>query len=72
MMATTSTQSLKGLPLTRRGQLDGSSGLAQGRYITAPTRHAQVDLMRTACARAGRTPDEFDYIEAHATGNRRR
>ncbi len=50
------------------GAADGSVGLAQGRYITAPTRHAQVDLMRTACARAGRTPAEFDYVEAHATG----
>ncbi|WP_420439577.1 type I polyketide synthase [Candidatus Palauibacter sp.] len=50
------------------GAADGSEGLAQGRYITAPTRHAQVDLMRTACARAGREPGEFDYIEAHATG----
>ena len=50
------------------GAADGSEGLAQGRYITAPTQHAQVDLMRTACARAGREPGEFDYIEAHATG----
>ena len=50
------------------GAADGSDGLAQGRYITAPTRHAQADLMRTACARAGREPREFDYIEAHATG----
>ena len=50
------------------GAADGSDGLAQGRYITAPTRHAQVELMRTACARAGLTPQEFDYIEAHATG----
>ena len=50
------------------GAADGSTGLAQGRYITAPTRHAQVELMRTACARAGRAPQDFDYIEAHATG----
>ena len=50
------------------GAADGSASLAQGRYITAPTRHAQVELMRTAYARAGRTPQEFDYIEAHATG----
>ena len=50
------------------GAADGSEGLAQGRYITAPTRHAQADLMRMACARAGRGPQEFDYIEAHATG----
>ena len=50
------------------GAADGAVGLAAGRYITAPTRHAQVELMRTACARAGRAPREFDYIEAHATG----
>ena len=50
------------------GAADGSASLAPGRYITAPTRHAQVELMRTAYARAGRTPQEFDYIEAHATG----
>ena len=50
------------------GAADGSDGLAPGRYITAPSRHAQVELMRTASARAGRTPQEFDYVEAHATG----
>ena len=50
------------------GSADGTAGLAQGRYITAPTRHGQSDLMRTACTRAGRTPLEVDYIEAHATG----
>ena len=49
---------------------DGSEGLAPGRYITAPTRHGQFELMRTACARAGRSPRDFDYIEAHATGTR--
>ena len=52
------------------GAADGSEGLAPGRYITAPTRHAQTELMRTACARAGRTPRDFDYVEAHATGTR--
>ena len=52
------------------GAADGSEGLAPGRYITAPTRHGQVELMRSACARAGRTPLDFDYIEAHATGTR--
>ncbi len=50
------------------GAADGSEGLAQGRYITAPTRHAQAELMRVAGTRAGRAPQEFDYIEAHATG----
>ena len=52
------------------GAADDSVGLAPGRYITAPTRHAQVELMRGACARAGRTPRDFDYLEAHATGTR--
>ena len=50
------------------GTADDAAGLAQGRYITAPTRHSQVELMRTACERAGRSPEDFDYIEAHATG----
>ena len=50
------------------GAADGTGGLAQGRYITAPTRHAQAELMRTACMRASRSPGDFDYIEAHATG----
>ena len=50
------------------GAADDAVGLAPGRNITAPTRHAQVELMRTAAARAGRTTREFDYLEAHATG----
>ena len=50
------------------GAADDAVGLAQGRYITAPTRHSQVELMRTACERAGLGPGDFDYIEAHATG----
>ncbi len=50
------------------GTADGSGGLAPGRFISAPTRHAQIRLMREASTRAGRTPSDFDYIEAHATG----
>ena len=50
------------------GTADGSVGLAQGRYITAPTGHAQAELMRTARSRAGRSPSQIDYVEAHATG----
>ena len=50
------------------GTADAAAGMAQGRYITAPTRHSQVELMRTACERAGLGPEDFDYIEAHATG----
>ena len=50
------------------GVADGTEGLAQGRYITAPTRHSQVELMRKACVSANCAPQDFDYIEAHATG----
>ena len=50
------------------GSADGSLGLAPGRFISAPTGHAQVALMRQAIARAGLSPGDFDYIEAHATG----
>ena len=50
------------------GAADYSEGLVQGRYITAPTSHSQRDLIRRACTRAGRDPQEYDYLEAHATG----
>ena len=50
------------------GTADDAAGLAQGRYITAPTRHSQVELVRAACERAGLEPGDFDYVEAHATG----
>ena len=50
------------------GAADGAQGLNNGRFISAPTQHSQVALMRSACVRAGRQPQEFDYIEAHATG----
>ena len=50
------------------GAADGAFGTAPGRFISAPTRHSQVALMQMATARAGRTVDEIDYVEAHATG----
>ncbi len=50
------------------GAADGTSGLTRGRSIFAPTQHSQVQLMRDACRRAGRDPQEIDYVEAHATG----
>ena len=59
---------VEGTAVNAAGAADGTRGLAQGRYITAPTRHAQVELMRAARARANRAPRDFDYIEAHATG----
>ncbi|MYE59048.1 MAG: type I polyketide synthase, partial [Alphaproteobacteria bacterium] len=59
---------VEGTAVNAAGAADGTGGLAQGRYITAPTRHAQAELMRKACERANRSPRDFDYIEAHATG----
>ena len=50
------------------GTADGTPGLAPGRFISAPTHHGQVTLMREAADRADRSPLKFDYIEAHATG----
>ncbi len=50
------------------GAADDHHGLAPGRVITTPTRHSQIDLIRTAWARAGLSSDYADYIEAHATG----
>ncbi len=54
--------------LNAAGSADDALGLDPGRYITAPTKHSQVELMRAACARAGLTPSAIDYVEAHATG----
>ncbi len=45
-----------------------TGGAAPRPSIYAPTRHAQVELMRIAGGRAGYSPEAFDYIEAHATG----
>jgi len=50
------------------GAADDAAGMTQGRYITAPTRHSQIELMKEAMSRAGRTAAEFHYLEAHATG----
>ncbi len=50
------------------GSADGATGNAPGRFISAPTQHSQVALMREALARCGRSAADFDYIEAHATG----
>ena len=45
-----------------------SGGIAPRPSIFAPDRSTQVELMRTACDRAGFSPQEIDYVEAHATG----
>ncbi|MEV7629591.1 acyltransferase domain-containing protein [Actinoplanes sp. NPDC089786] len=59
-----------GTAVNTAGAADGAEGLGAGRMITAPTQHAQVDLMRSACGRAGISPGDVDYLEAHATGTR--
>ena len=59
---------VEGTAVNAAGAADGAEGLAQGRYITAPTRHSQVAVVEQACARAGLDPATFDYVEAHATG----
>ena len=50
------------------GVSEVSGDLTPRLSIFAPTRRAQVELMRTACRRAGISPTDVDYIEAHATG----
>ena len=59
---------IEGTALNTAGTADDAHGLSQARYITAPTRHAQVAVMREGCARAGIVPHDVDYVEAHATG----
>ena len=59
---------IEGTALNTAGTADDAGGLDQARYITAPTRHAQVAVMREGCANAGIAPHDVDYVEAHATG----
>ena len=59
---------IEGTAVNTAGAADGAEGLAQGRQITAPTRHSQVAVIGQACERAGIDPATFDYVEAHATG----
>lgn len=59
---------IKATAINAAGAADGTAGLAPGRFISAPTGHSQVALMREACARADRPARDFDYIEAHSAG----
>ena len=59
---------IEGTAVNAAGSADGARGPAQGRYITAPTLHSQMEVIGQACRRAGLRPREFDYVEAHATG----
>jgi len=36
--------------------------------VSAPVGNAQADAMRRAFKDTGRTPDEVDFVELHATG----
>ncbi len=59
---------IEGTALNTAGTADDARGLGQARFITAPTRHAQVAVMRAACDVAGMAARDIDYVEAHATG----
>ncbi|MFE3168098.1 SDR family NAD(P)-dependent oxidoreductase [Streptomyces sp. NPDC059224] len=39
-----------------------------GDSLTAPRQEAQQDVLRLACAAAGVSPGELDYVELHGTG----
>jgi amino acid adenylation domain-containing protein len=50
--------------------IDGSAVNQDGESLglTAPSRQAQVDVIRRALRRAGRDREEIDYVETHGTG----
>ncbi|MEA2737612.1 MAG: hypothetical protein QOH05_919, partial [Acetobacteraceae bacterium] len=49
-----------------RGTGVNSDGRTNG--FSMPSGAAQAELVRQVCARAGVTPDQFSYFEAHGTG----
>src|SRR6185437_10692556 len=49
-----------------RGSAVNQDGRSNG--LSAPSRSAQVDVIRRALADAGVAPDQVDYIEAHGSG----
>ena len=49
-----------------RGSAVNQDGRSNG--LSAPSRSAQVDVIRRALADAGVSPDQVDYVEAHGSG----
>ncbi|MGW1880674.1 SDR family NAD(P)-dependent oxidoreductase [Streptomyces sp. NPDC001975] len=49
----------------RGGAVNNDGG---GDSLTAPRQEAQQDVLRLACAAAGVSPAELDYVELHGTG----
>ena len=50
------------------GANDDSTNFSSERYITAPTEHGQIDVMKQCYENVNLSKDDIDFIEAHATG----
>jgi acyl transferase domain-containing protein len=51
-----------------RGSAMNNDGDSDG--LTVPSAHAQAEVLRLACSRAGVDPGEVQYVELHGTGTR--
>ena len=56
----------RGVPIL--AEIKGYGASADSNHLTQPTQDGPVKAMRRALADAGLSPDDIDYINAHATG----